>query len=47
MYPDEISVAKESKSLNDGKYEEFIRLDDSIVDEVKRIYENALKGMGH
>lgn len=43
VYPDEISVAKESKSLNDGKYEEFIRLDDSIVDEVKRIYENALK----
>ena len=31
--------------MNDGKYEEFVRLDNSVVDEVKRIYGSISKGM--
>jgi len=40
VYPDESAAIKEYKAAGDGKYEEFARLDNSAVDDVKRIYEN-------
>ena len=44
VYPDESAAIKEYKAANDGKYEEFARLDSSAVDDVKRLYENLPKG---
>ncbi|XP_065055279.1 general transcription factor IIH subunit 3-like [Rhopilema esculentum] len=44
VYPDREGGLKDLASVRDGKYEEFIRLNDNIVDEVKRIYNEALEG---
>ncbi len=45
VYPNEENSNANTTSLRDGKYEEFIRLDDSVIDEVKSIYEGLSNGM--
>eukprot|EP00795_Rhopilema_esculentum_P015729 gene15729-7024_t len=45
VYPDREGGLKDLASVRDGKYEEFIRLNDNIVDEVKRIYNEALEAV--
>eukprot|EP00794_Sanderia_malayensis_P014135 gene14135-15612_t len=41
VYPNEDNSNTNSSIVRDGKYEEFIRLDESVINEIKRIHENS------